>query len=222
MVGCTAEHTTSCAVEFKSLILHEWSQLILRLQCFGGDSTISGFWVQGLFYQLYPDSDLRVHSLQDSRVCSRLGCRPTAAALVQNSLLSDSRSTTLGTMMKPLALVFYESSLPGSQLVNQLQDLGYRVVTHTEAATLVAQAQQAKPFVMVMDLAGRVSDVCDLIRQLRSTPDTTHIPILAFAEAAQQDLREKAREAGANLVAGDAALASHLPQLLAQALEIDS
>jgi CheY-like chemotaxis protein len=124
-------------------------------------------------------------------------------------------------MTKPLALVFYESPLPGSQLVHQLQDLGYRVVTHTEASTLLAQALQAKPFVMVMDLASRVSDVCEIIRQLRSTPETAHIPVLAFADSAQQDLREAARSAGANLVAGDAAVVSHLPQLLAQALEIE-
>ena len=40
-------------------------------------------------------------------------------------------------MTKPLALVFYERLMPGSQLVNGLQDLGYRVLAITEAALLM-------------------------------------------------------------------------------------
>src|ERR1051325_5093315 len=105
-------------------------------------------------------------------------------------------------MTQPLALVFYESLLPGSQLVNRLQDLGYRVETHGEAATLVDEAKASKPFLMVIDLASHSSDLCAIIRQLRESADTKHIPILAFTRDTQEELRTQARDAGATLVAG--------------------
>ena len=35
-------------------------------------------------------------------------------------------------MTQPLALVWYEKLMPGSKLVNRLQDLGYRVLTAPE------------------------------------------------------------------------------------------
>ena len=63
-------------------------------------------------------------------------------------------------MTTPLALVFYEHLLPGSQLVNRLQDLGYRVQTVAEACALVAQAELARPLVVVADLASAKADVC--------------------------------------------------------------
>ena len=51
-------------------------------------------------------------------------------------------------MTQPLALVLYEKLLPGSQLVNRLQDLNYRVQTVTEPSTLVECAEQSKPMLV--------------------------------------------------------------------------
>ena len=124
-------------------------------------------------------------------------------------------------MTKPLALVFYEALLPGSQLVNRLQDLGYEVQAHTQASTLVVQAKETKPFLMIVDLASRQSDICGVIRELRSAPETAHIPVLAFAKDGQEELRTAAHAAGATLVTGDAAVLAHLPQLLEQILELE-
>lgn len=124
-------------------------------------------------------------------------------------------------MTTPLAIVFYEALLPGSQLVNRLQDLGYEVVAHTQASTLVEQARELKPFIMIMDLASRDADLCAVLRQLRSSPETAHIPVLAFAKDGQEEVRTAAHTAGATLVAGDAAILAHLPQLLDQVLEIE-
>ena len=123
-------------------------------------------------------------------------------------------------MTTPLAIVFYESLLPGSQLVNRLQDLGYRVVSHTQSASLVAQAKELRPFLVVIDLTSQRSDLCVIIRQLKQGPETSHIPVLAFARDSQEDLRERARAAGATLVAGDVAILAHLPELLDHVLEV--
>jgi CheY-like chemotaxis protein len=124
-------------------------------------------------------------------------------------------------MTKPLALVFYEALLPGTQLVNRLQDLGYLVHTHTDAASLVEIVRELKPFVMIVDLAGPNSDLCPAIRELRGSQETQHIPVLAFAKDGQEELRAAAREAGATLVAGDTAVLTHLPELLEQVLNIE-
>ncbi len=122
-------------------------------------------------------------------------------------------------MMKPRALLYYEALLPGSQLVNRLQDLGYEVLTHTHAATLAAHVRHAKPLVLIVDLDANEADICEVIRQLRSEPGTAHIPVLAFSENGREEVRISAHQAGATLVAGDTAILAHLPQLLEQALE---
>jgi CheY-like chemotaxis protein len=124
-------------------------------------------------------------------------------------------------MTQPLALVFYESLLPGSQLVNKLQDLGYRVVTCTHAPDLARQAKEAKPFVMVIDLTSQQANLCEIVRELKQSPETGHIPILSFTRDGQDDLRARAHGAGATLVTGDVAVLAHLPQLLDQVLEVE-
>jgi len=48
-------------------------------------------------------------------------------------------------MTEPLALVLYEKLLPGSQVVNRLQDLKYRVESISDASRLVECAEQIRP-----------------------------------------------------------------------------
>src|SRR6266850_298297 len=55
-------------------------------------------------------------------------------------------------MTEPLAIVLYERLMPGSQLVNRLQDLKYRVQTVNDPALLVDCAEQAKPMLVLVDL----------------------------------------------------------------------
>lgn len=124
-------------------------------------------------------------------------------------------------MMSPLALVFYEKLLPGSQLVNRLQDFGYRVQAVGDVRTLVVQAVQEKPLVVVVDLAANDGDVCSVIRELRKNPETKHIPVIAFSEMKAKQLRAAATAAGATLVAGSGAILDHLPELLEQALRVE-
>ena len=56
----------------------------------------------------------------------------------------------LFNMTKPLALVFYEKLLPGQQLLNRLQDLGYRVQAVTDATTLAERVEQQKPMLTIL------------------------------------------------------------------------
>jgi len=123
-------------------------------------------------------------------------------------------------MTQPLALVFYEKLLPGSQLVNRLQDLNYRVQAVNDLAALRRSAQTEGPMLVVMDLASKGEDVCGAIAALKTDPATGHIPIIAFADEQAVDLQAAAQKAGATLVVGAAAIANYLPQMLNQALQV--
>ncbi len=124
-------------------------------------------------------------------------------------------------MTTPLALVFYENLLPGSQLVNRLQDLGYRVQTLNDAKPIVLQALQERPMVIIADLVSADADVCAVIRELKKNPETKHIPVIAFTDLNNETLQSTASAAGATLVAGSDAILDQLPELLDQALQVE-
>ncbi|MST94071.1 MAG: hypothetical protein EXS33_02155 [Pedosphaera sp.] len=118
--------------------------------------------------------------------------------------------------MSPLALVLYEKLLPGSQIMNRLQDLGWRVQTVAEAGVLTEQAARETPMVVLVDLLDQRGDVCAAITRLKKNPGTEHVPVIAFGES--ESAQQAARLAGATLVVNETAILSHLPQLLDQAL----
>jgi PleD family two-component response regulator len=122
---------------------------------------------------------------------------------------------------QPLALVFYEKLMPGSQLVNRLQDLNYRVQPLTDANQLAAIAKSEGPMLIFTDLESSHSNICAVIAGLRKGSETAHIPILAFADETAEPLQAAAREAGATVVVSNTALLAQLPNLLEQALRVE-
>jgi CheY-like chemotaxis protein len=124
----------------------------------------------------------------------------------------------------PLALVFYEDLIPGSQLVNRLQDLQYRVQAVSKLEELVACAASAGPMLIFTDLTSRNGDVCAVIRKLRANPATAHLPVIGFAddaEDAESALAAAGRAAGATLVVADSAILTHLTQFIERALQVE-
>jgi len=124
-------------------------------------------------------------------------------------------------MAHPLALFLYEKLLPGGQLLNRLQDLGYRVQAIADPATLVEHAEREKPLLVLVDLEPRKDAVCQAIANLRQHEATAHIPVIAFSSANNIGLQDAARAAGATLVVHDTGILVHLEQLLQQALQVD-
>ena len=84
-------------------------------------------------------------------------------------------------MTQPLALVLYEKLLPGSQIVNRLQDLNYRVQAIAEASRLVECAEQAKPMLVLADLESTRNNVCAVLARLKQNAATRHLPVIAFS-----------------------------------------
>ena len=124
-------------------------------------------------------------------------------------------------MMQPLALVVYEKLLPGSQLVNRLQDLNYRVQVIPDAEKLPEVAENTTPMLVLADLDATRENVTPAIARLHQHPATKHIPVIAFAEREDPALFQEAQAAGAILVVTDTAILNHLPQLLEQALRLE-
>ncbi len=124
------------------------------------------------------------------------------------------------SMSKPLALVYYSNLLPGSQLCNRLQDMGYRVQSLDAVGLLPPAAEREKPLVVVAELVP-AADACAAIAKLKVNPATKHIPVLAFSPVHDADTQTLAKEAGVALLAGNAAIAEQLPQLLDQILQIE-
>jgi CheY-like chemotaxis protein len=124
------------------------------------------------------------------------------------------------SMTQPLALVCYEKLMPGSQLVNKLQDLNYRVQTVNDPAAFQLCARDEKPLLAIVDLAGGDA-VCGAIAALKADDATDHIPVIAFAAEGANSAIQAAQKAGAELAVSEAAITNHLPELLNQALHIE-
>jgi CheY-like chemotaxis protein len=122
---------------------------------------------------------------------------------------------------QPLALLFYEALMPGSQLVNRLTDLGYRVQTVQVAASVHEMVRREKPLVLIADLVLRHGDFCGVIAELKHDPETRHVPVLGFTDLRNQILVEAAVKAGAKLVADGSGILEQLPQLLDHVLAVE-
>ncbi|HAB16317.1 MAG TPA: hypothetical protein PLX89_12880 [Verrucomicrobiota bacterium] len=124
-------------------------------------------------------------------------------------------------MTKPLAIVFHETLLPGSQIANRLADSGWRVLTVNVAANVPDLVRREKPMLLIAELALRHGDFCGVIRLLKRDPDVAHVPVIGFTELRNQKLRDEGVAAGAKLVAANSAILDQLPQLIDHALAVE-
>lgn len=124
-------------------------------------------------------------------------------------------------MKQPLALLLYEKLLPAGQLVNRLQDLGYRVQPVPAPDDLQPTAGREMPMLAFVDLEPRFEAMSGAIAALRQSTSTAHVPVIAFASQQNDAAHQTARNAGATLVVNDSALLAHLNQFLDQALHVD-
>jgi PleD family two-component response regulator len=123
-------------------------------------------------------------------------------------------------MSKPLAIIHYVSLMPGGQLANKLQDLGYRVHSLPDLAALAETCQTEKPLVVLAEIVPG-APAFSIISRLRRDPATRHIPVLGYSAALDATLQNHARDAGVTLLAGTAAISEHLPKLLDQVLQVE-
>ena len=124
-------------------------------------------------------------------------------------------------MTQPLALFLYEKLLPGGQLLNRLQDLGYRVQSISSPDLLVEYAERETPLLVLVDVEPHQTEVCQAISRLKQNHTTSHIPVIAVSSGNNAAAQSAAREAGATLTVSDTAILAHLAQFLDQALQVE-
>ena len=81
-------------------------------------------------------------------------------------------------------------------LKNRLIRAGHTVVIAKDGAQGVAMALSEQPDIILMDLSLPVLDGWQATRQIKATPDTKHIPVIALTAHAMAGDREKALSAG--------------------------
>src|SRR6266576_2203230 len=81
-------------------------------------------------------------------------------------------------------------------LKNRLARAGHTVIIATDGAQGVAMALSERPDMILMDLSLPVLDGWQATRQIKATPDTKHIPVIALTAHAMASDREKALSAG--------------------------
>lgn len=78
----------------------------------------------------------------------------------------------------------------------RLRREGYETIVARDGAEAIAMAGAHKPDLILMDLSLPVTDGLEATRQIKASPETKHIPIIALSSFAMEDAREKALAAG--------------------------
>ena len=81
-------------------------------------------------------------------------------------------------------------------LSRRLERRGYRILSAASGDQAVANARSAMPDLILMDLGLPGIDGWEATRQLKATPETRRIPVIALTAHAMSGDREKALAAG--------------------------
>jgi CheY-like chemotaxis protein len=81
-------------------------------------------------------------------------------------------------------------------LTRRLIRKGFEVLVAPDGQQGLALARSAIPDLILMDMSLPVLDGWEATRQLKATPETQHIPVIALTAHAMSGDREKALEAG--------------------------
>lgn len=98
----------------------------------------------------------------------------------------------------PKILLVEDNEMNRDMLARRLERRGYDVVIAMDGRQGVNLAQSELPHLILMDMSLPELDGWEATRQLKSTPATTTIPIIALTAHAMAGDREKAMEAGCN------------------------
>jgi CheY-like chemotaxis protein len=78
----------------------------------------------------------------------------------------------------------------------RLRRAGYETIVARDGAEAIAMARAHKPDLILMDINLPVIDGLEATRQIKASPETKHIPIIALSGFAMYDDREKTLAAG--------------------------
>ena len=95
-------------------------------------------------------------------------------------------------------LLVEDNEMNRDMLSRRLERRGYQVVMAEDGGTGVAMAKSENPDIILMDMSLPVLDGWEATRQIKATPETKGIPIIALTAHAMAGDEEKALSAGCN------------------------
>ena len=93
-------------------------------------------------------------------------------------------------------LVVEDDAMNRDMLARRLAWEGYQVIAASDGAEAVAMARSERPALILMDMGLPVLDGWRATEQIRATPETNRIPIIALTAFALAEDRSKALAAG--------------------------
>ena len=93
-------------------------------------------------------------------------------------------------------LIVEDNEMNRDMLSRRLAKRGFDVLTAVNGDEGVNVARSAAPDLVLMDMSLPVKDGWEAARELKATPETKHIPIIALTAHAMASDRDKALEAG--------------------------
>jgi PleD family two-component response regulator len=79
---------------------------------------------------------------------------------------------------------------------------------------VIDKATNEKPLLIILDLNNNSVQPLELISKLKGDGDLRHISLIGYLSHVQGELKQKAQEAGANIVMARSAFSQNLPQIL--------
>lgn len=95
-------------------------------------------------------------------------------------------------------LLVEDNEMNRDMLSRRLERRGHTLVMAVDGGQGVSLAKSEKPDLILMDMSLPVLDGWQATKQIRATPETKSIPIIALTAHAMASDEERAREAGAD------------------------
>jgi DNA-binding NarL/FixJ family response regulator len=121
-------------------------------------------------------------------------------------------------MPQPLAIHVFDNLMLGMTVHNGLTKLGYEVQRLDNASLLTQKVAEVKPFLVAIDLTTKMGDANAAIRAIKTDASLQHVRVIAYGDHQNEPLLDAARQAGADVVTSNSAVASHLEEVVQQAL----
>jgi len=90
---------------------------------------------------------------------------------------------------------------------------GLQVSFFKESKDLVSKAKDEHPTLVIFDLNYEPSQPLKLISKLKSTVETKNISVIGYLSHVQGELKQKAQEAGCDMVLARSAFSQNLPMI---------
>ena len=95
-------------------------------------------------------------------------------------------------------LLIEDNEMNRDMLSRRLERRGYQVVMAEDGAVGVAMAKSEAPDIILMDMSLPIVDGWEATRQIKASPETQGIPVIALTAHAMAGDEEKALAAGCN------------------------